>query len=119
MALVDPVTFALNLSLLVGLLIVLAVLIVTVIAAWTGMKVSIWRFRQKKAEQQERQRKLRPDGQPYPPAARGTCDECARSLDLVYHLPSGRRLCPTCYHRLEVPAQAPAPPKAGVRSGQP
>jgi len=49
--------------------------------------------------------RLRPDGTPYPPVGRGMCDRCARPFENVYHLPSGKRLCPACYHNLYVSGQ--------------
>jgi hypothetical protein len=88
-----------SLHLLIGLLIVAAVVLVVILVAWTTFNVAIWRSRREKADQAERRRRFRPDGQPYPPAGRGLCDSCARGFDKVYYLPSGRRLCPECYER--------------------
>jgi hypothetical protein len=47
--------------------------------------------------QAERRKYLRPDGQPYPPAGTGLCDQCGRSPGAVYFLPDGKRLCQGCY----------------------
>ena len=41
------------------------------------------------------------DGTPFPPAARGLCDQCEKALEHVYHLPDGTRLCPACFHKVE------------------
>lgn len=94
---VDPKTFALNMHFLIGLLIALAALLILMVGLWTILKVVIWRSRQKRAEAQEKRRKLQPDGTPYPPAAPGICQRCQQAHDAVYHLPSGQRLCRTCY----------------------
>jgi hypothetical protein len=95
----DLKTFGLNIYVLIGALILLAVLAVLIVAAWTLLKILIWRARQRQAEADQRRDKLRPDGQPYPPAAPGVCGRCQRAFDQVYHLPSGERLCPDCYAR--------------------
>ena len=89
--------FGLNIYFLIGLLFVMAVGAVLLVAAWTGLKVLIWKERARAAEQAERRRKLRPDGTPLPPAGRGICTACSRVCETVYHLPGGERLCPTCY----------------------
>jgi hypothetical protein len=96
---VSPQVFALNIYFLIGLLIVLGVVIVLIVAFWTSIKIWIWSVRRRKADEAEHRRRFRPDGRPYPPLARGICQGCARALDEVYHLPSGQRLCPECYHR--------------------
>jgi len=89
--------FGMNIYLLIALLIAAVIVLAIVLAAWTSLNIGMWQRQKRKAEQEERLRKLRPDGQPYPPAARGICDRCSRGLEKVYHLPSGRRLCPDCY----------------------
>lgn len=104
---VSPQTFALNMYFLIGLLIVAGVAIVLIIAFWTSIKIWIWNIRRRKADEAEHRRHFRPDGQPYPPASRGVCAGCARALDGVYHLPSGRRLCPDCYRRATAEQHGP------------
>ncbi len=94
---VDPRTFALNIYFIVGAVIALAIVVVIVIALSTGVNIVFWKRSRVQAEQQEHRRKFRPDGQPYPPAARGLCDRCQRVYEKVYHLPSGQRRCPACY----------------------
>ncbi len=94
---VDLKTFGANIYLLIGLLICLAVVAILIVAAWTLLKIAVWRSSQRKAAEQEHRRKLRPDGQPYPPAAAGICGRCQQAGEVVYHLPSGERFCPECY----------------------
>lgn len=96
---IDLKTFGANIYLLIGLLICLGVLLVLILAAWTLLKIAVWQSRRKKAAEQERRQRLRPDGQPYPPAAPGLCQRCQRAGDAVYHLPSGERFCADCYAR--------------------
>ncbi len=94
---VDLKTFARNIYFLIGLLIALAVLLTAAVGVWTLLKVAVWRSRQHRAEAQELQRKLRPDGTPYPPTGPGICQRCQQARDAVYHLPTGERLCSDCY----------------------
>jgi hypothetical protein len=82
--------------------------VVLVVALWTAIKVLIWRSRRRSEEERQIRGKLRPDGQPYPPGAPGLCQRCGRAFDVVYHLPSGERLCPGCYAR-RTPAELRAP----------
>jgi hypothetical protein len=77
--------------------IALAVLLVLVVAGWTLVKVLTWRARQKRADVRRVERKLKPDGTPYPPAGPGVCQCCQRASAAVYHLPSGQRLCSDCH----------------------
>ena len=93
----DLRTFGFNIYVLIGALLLAAVVAVLIVAAWTLLKIVIWRARQRRAEVAERRRRLGPDGQPYPPAAAGICGRCQRAHDVVYHLPTGERLCATCY----------------------
>ncbi len=94
--------FGLNIYFLIGLLCVLGIGAILLVAAWTGLNITIWQARKKNAEQRERRRKYRADGSPYPPEGRGLCTACGRACEKVYHLPSGERLCPACYERQEL-----------------
>jgi len=62
----------------------------------------LWEGRVRAARRQAHRDRHRADGTPYPPTGRGMCDRCQQAFEKVYHLPSGRRLCPDCYE-LEVP----------------
>ncbi len=76
---------------------------------WAVARHFVWRFRRGKARRDAQRRRIRPDGQPYPPTGMGICCECERADLAVYHLPSGRRLCKDCYARLEVHSTDDAP----------
>ncbi len=111
---VDPKTFGQNLYLIIGAVLLLIVLLCVVISIWTGVNVAFWRRARKQAEAQEQRRKFGPDGQPYPPVARGMCDRCHRVYEAVYHLPSGERRCPACYDtEPQSPRPSPFPAKSG------
>jgi hypothetical protein len=105
-AVVDLRTFGANIYLLIGLLICGAALIILIVAAWTALKIAVWRSSQRKAAEQEHRRKLGPDGQPYPPAAPGICERCQQAGDVVYHLPTGERLCARCYQGQREPGKS-------------
>lgn len=116
LALVDPVTLAINLGIIIGAVIFGVVLLILVVAAWTGVKLGLWRRSRRQAEQEARRRTHGPDGRPYPPAGRGLCDRCQRALDKVYYLPSGERRCPACYAELpEAPAGSGRPGRGDAR----
>jgi hypothetical protein len=93
----DLSMFGLNIYYLIGLLILLAAAGVMIVALWTVLKISIWRTRQRRAWHAYLRQSRRADGQLYPPAAPGICDQCGRTSKTIYHLPLGYRLCPTCY----------------------
>ncbi|MBN2561642.1 MAG: hypothetical protein JXQ75_12000 [Phycisphaerae bacterium] len=90
-------SWALDIRFLIGLLTFLAILFVLTVAVWTGLKIWIHRVRQRRARQEDYERRCHPDGRPRPPMAEGICDACQGAFDTVYHLPKGRRLCPKCY----------------------
>jgi hypothetical protein len=89
--------FGANIYLLIGLLLAGGLLVLIVVAIWTGVKVVWWREQRRRADAAELRRKLGPNGRPYPPASRGVCGRCARASDTVYHLAAGERLCAGCY----------------------
>ena len=83
-------------------LVVLAILAVVAgtfltTALVTALKWLRWRSQVHEAAEQHQRERVRPDGQPYPPADRGMCDLCSQATEKVYYLPTGRRLCPACY----------------------
>ena len=115
----DPVMFGGNIYLLIGLLIALAALVLIVVTLWTSIKLLLWRIAQRRAEDEHRCRKLRPDGTPRVPTARGICDRCGRSFPKVHHLPSGEKLCPKDYAATENQQQSPTTPEGLAESGGP
>jgi hypothetical protein len=94
---VDPQTLGVNLAIIIGGLIVLAVSLILMMALLTGFKYFVWRGRRASAEAAERRKRWRPDGSPLPPAGRGICTACARASEVVFHLEDGRRLCANCF----------------------
>lgn len=97
MGLVDRETLSLNMALILGALLLSIALLFVIIAAWTGTNLLFWKRRQARGAAEDHRRTHRPNGQPYPPVARGLCDGCNRVCEKVYHLPSGQRRCPACY----------------------
>lgn len=89
--------WAQNIIFLIGALICLAVSGVLGVAAWIGLKVLIFRRRQRVAFEEYRRRSRRADGKPYPPRIGGVCGQCGRVKGVVYHLADGRMLCHDCY----------------------
>jgi hypothetical protein len=96
---VDQRTFYINLMLLVVLLVVAAVGFIVLVASWTGLKIGIWRLRQKRAERQEQRRKQPPGDKATLPVGRGVCERCGTPSREVFRLPSGERCCPDCYRQ--------------------
>ena len=104
LAVVDARTFGLNIHFIIGLLFVGTVLIVLALVTWTVLRALIAHRRMVRSEEQARRARLGLDPNLPPPTERGLCDSCGYASNKVYCLPSDRRLCETCYHRL--PPQA-------------
>lgn len=111
MTMVSPEQFAQSMLLLLALLFFLAVGVIGFIAAWMFVKLLSQRRTRRRDEAQRRRDKFGHDGEPLPPAAPGLCDRCGRPFGKVYHLPSGRRLCPDDYNKAHGPKK-PAPAAA-------
>lgn len=90
-------SFAFDMRFLLGLLVFLALLLIVAIAVWTGLKVWVFRVRSSRAQREEHERKHGPDGRTLPPVGEGICERCQGVFQEVFHLPSGRRLCRSCY----------------------
>lgn len=90
------VVFVLNLSLLIGLLVVGALLVVLLIASWTGVKIGLWHWRIRRDQRAARSAALARDGRPYPPSGRGLCQSCG-AIGPVVHPADGSKLCRACY----------------------
>ncbi len=90
-------SFGLDMRFLLGLIVFLAILFIVVIAVWTGVKIWLFRMRQKREQRRVYRREHAPNGRRLPPSASGICERCEGVFAKVYHLPSGRRLCPECY----------------------
>ncbi len=90
---VDRYTLGLNIYLLIALLLVAVVAIILIVAAWTGVKIVLWRGSQRKAARPYYRSRHAPNGTPYPPSSRGICTRCGQYADCVYHLANGTRVC--------------------------
>lgn len=84
-------------ALIIVLLIAVAIPVLLIIGAWTGIKIWLWRRAVRAEKKKDYQLKHRPDGRPYPPSGRGICDNCGQAVDKVYFMESNQRLCPACY----------------------
>jgi len=96
---VDPATLGRNTYVLIGGLILLGVGFFLLVAAWTMLKVWLWRARQRRSLRAWLEATRRADGGMYPPHAEGVCQECRRGDRRIHHLPGGEQLCPACYER--------------------
>ena len=90
-------SWALSIRWLIGALVCLAIATLFILAICIGLRVWIFRGRQRRGEEELARRKVWPDGRSRPPVGDGMCDRCQQAFAQVYHLPSGRRLCPNCY----------------------
>ncbi|NOX58350.1 MAG: hypothetical protein GXP29_05750 [Planctomycetes bacterium] len=86
-----------NLFLLIGTLILSVVAIFLLLAVWTAIKMWIWKRGQKRAQEQYENNRCAEDGTQLPATSRGICTDCGRVQEKVFHLPDGKRLCPTHY----------------------
>jgi hypothetical protein len=93
--------FGLNMRLLLGLIVFLILLFLVVVGSWTGIRIWVFRRRQKREQHDALIRSHRPDGTPLPPMGEGVCERCQTVSEALYHLPSGRRLCRDCYESTE------------------
>lgn len=89
--------FAQNIRLLIGILMFLTILIIALIAGWTGINFLVFRYRRHAAECEFRSGRFRADGSRLPPRGRGVCQSCGAAGDFIYHLTDGGRLCDGCY----------------------
>ena len=92
--------------LLIILPIIVVLLILGSIVTITGIKMYRTKRRQKQAQCEIQAKRIRPDGRPYPPTARGMCQNCKQVSEMIYYMPSGEKLCRGCYHQTEL-AEAP------------
>jgi len=102
---VDIRTLGVNTYVIIGAVVILAILFLMAVTAWTLLKVALWQAEVRRAQRQADKERLADDGQPYPPAGRGLCDVCGKAANKVYHLSSGRRMCDDCYQRIDQPVE--------------
>lgn len=99
MAQVDPQTFATNLALIVGGVVVLTGLFFATLALITGARCLLWMYQMRRAEEEHRRMTRRADGELYPPQIEGQCSRCKRGDRKIYMAGGGNELCPRCYER--------------------
>lgn len=90
---IDFFMFGANIWLLVGLLLLVIAGLVLLLAAWTGVNITVWKLRKRKAQADYHRARFRPDGTSYPPSARGICDRCQTVHSRVFHVENVGRLC--------------------------
>jgi len=98
---VDPNLLKLIALHAVTVIVGLIVILLLGVAAMTMVRVWEWPRLLRNERRRRWRQKFRPDGRPYPPSAAGLCDECQQAFEKVYYMPTGRRLCPDCYNRVE------------------
>lgn len=96
---VDPETFALNLMLIIGALVLFVAAFIVFVSTWTGISALIWLIQRRRAQREFIRNNRREDGKPYPPFVEGVCSRCRRGSRRVYFAPSGEGLCPLCYEQ--------------------
>lgn len=94
--------FAQNIAALVGALILLVAGGAIVLLGITGVRVLLFRARQRESAARHRASRTGADGRPLPPRSLGVCDRCGRARASASHLADGRRLCDQC---LNLPGQ--------------
>jgi hypothetical protein len=85
---------------LFGFLLTLFLLLLTtasIIAFLTALKMRRHWRRYEILQSEWQTERFDTDGRPFPPFARGMCDSCHKAFEKVYHMPTGRRLCPACF----------------------
>lgn len=107
--------FGMNLYLIIGAVLGLAVLFVLLVTAWTGVSSLVWLAKRRRAERQFIASTRRADGRAYPAFGEGTCSECHRGDRKIYQVPHSAGLCPTCYERFWRQEAGKSPPSRPSR----
>lgn len=89
--------FAQNIYLLIGILLFLALVFVAFVLGWSGIRMALFGWRQRKARRDQHAARFHDDGTPIPPRGEGLCGRCGRAGFDIYHLPANQRLCESCY----------------------
>ncbi|HDY66005.1 MAG TPA: hypothetical protein ENH84_07235 [Phycisphaerae bacterium] len=77
--------------------IAVAFMVVVFVVALMVAKYVAWRVDDSISRRIIERQKLDANGRPYPSKGRGLCDECGGMSEEVFFLPTGRRMCKTCY----------------------
>jgi hypothetical protein len=88
--------FALNIRLLIGLLLLLALSAILLIVGWTLFKVVRFHITQQRGQAKLHDTRTDEAGRNRPPTGVGLCDRCQKASDQIVFLRDGRRLCPAC-----------------------
>lgn len=86
-----------NIVYLIGLLLCLAFSGVVLFVLCIALRVHLFQRRQRQSFEAYRKATRRADGKSYPPQTGGICEKCGRVKRVVYHLPSGDKMCHDCY----------------------
>lgn len=89
--------FAVNACLMFLLAFFVLLVLVVLIAAWTGVRVGFFYRRWRRSDADRKARRETRDGRPIPPRGHGICELCHGVCDDVYFLSDGRRYCDMCY----------------------
>ena len=92
--------------LMIAIPIVLVVLVGLTILTISLLKMYATKRRENQAAAETHDHRFRPDGAPYPDTGRGMCQSCKQVSEMIYYMPSGKKLCRECYHQTEL-AEAP------------
>ncbi len=105
--------------LLIFVPIAVAFMVVVFIAALTAAKYLASRVEYSVNRKIAERRRFDANGRGYPSKGRGLCDECGGMSEEVFFLPTGRRMCKTCYEarsdarKASGPQQGPKQDNAG------
>ncbi len=96
---VDTATFGLNLYLIIGALVLLALVVFLLLVFVMGLKTLWFLAARRRAQLEHFRQTRRADGQLYPPYLEGVCDVCKRGGRKIYFPQAGVSMCPLCYER--------------------
>lgn len=97
------------LLLLIFVPLAVAFMVVVLVVALTVAKDISWRIKYHLGLRIDERQKFDANGQPYPSKGRGLCDECGKMAGEVFFLPTGRRMCKTCYDAQSDAQETPEP----------
>ena len=92
-------TFGQNLALIIGGILLLALVLFVLFAAWTGLNMLLFYRGKRRAEREHVRQTRRADGELYPPMIEGICEVCKRGGHKIYFPEAGKAMCPPCYER--------------------
>ncbi len=93
----DVVSWAQQIYILIGILLAATVGVGLLLVVWTGAKIALLMYRQRRGREEYRRAFYRADGQHYPPYIEGICEACGRGHRQIFHPSDGPNQCPDCY----------------------